>query len=366
MPIRRSAGCQSAKQQIPNLRDIELLVVLYGNGRARPLVLPRALFTCARHPLDDNPRTMIDPVQRWFVLFALLAVQLGATAAPVAEHVFLISIDGGAPAGIQRSAMPVLQQLVREGAVSWTAQTIRPPLTLPAHTSMLTGVPMEIHGIVFNHWSPTNPTVRVPTVFTAAKAAGLTTAMFVGKEKFRHLAQPGTVDEFYYDTEHDIVVMKSDSGDKVVKKEGNIFARQVATNAANFIIKSKPRLCFIHFTDTDTIGHEFGWGSPEQIKAFVETDVALGLIVQAIKKAGLARRSVVLISADHGGHGRGHSQGLAEDMAIPWIAWGKGVRKKFAITDPVYTCDTAATVLWLLGLNSPGEMAGRPVLSAFN
>lgn len=302
---------------------------------------------------------------RLFLLCAFCFLVSPAAAAPLAEHVFLISIDGGAPAGIRQGQMPVLQRLVREGAVSWTAQTIRPPLTLPAHASMLTGVLMEKHNITFNHWSPTNSTVRVPTVFTAAKAAGLTTAMFVGKEKFRHLAQPGAVDEFYYDTEHDVVVMKSDGGDKVVKKEGNIFAVQVATNAASYIVRHKPRLCFIHFTDTDTIGHEFGWGSREQLKAFAETDRALGIVVQAIKKAGLARRCVILISADHGGHARGHSQGLPEDMTIPWIAWGKNVRRNFTITTPVNTCDTAATVLWLLGLNSPGEMDGRPVLSAF-
>jgi hypothetical protein len=37
-------------------------------------------------------------------------------------------------------------------------------------------------------------------------------------------------------------------------------------------------------------------------------------------------------------------------MTIPWITWGQGVKKRFAITDPVSTCDTAATALWLLGI----------------
>lgn len=230
---------------------------------------------------------------------------------------------------------------------------------------MLTGVPMAKHGVTWNNWSPTNGTVGVPTVFTAARQAGLSTAMFVGKEKFRHLLQPNTVDEFYYDANNAVVVMKSDSGDRVVKKEGNIFAGMVATNAANYIIKNKPNLCFIHFTDTDTIGHEFGWDSPEQLKAFADTDVALGLIQKAIQKAGIARRSVIIISADHGGHGRGHSKGTPEDMTIPWIVSGQGVKKNFTITAPVNTCDTAATVLWLLGVEPRAAMDGTPVISAF-
>lgn len=308
---------------------------------------------------------MLRTVRLLATLGALCVIPLLLSAAPRADHVFIISIDGGSPPVIEKSKMPVLKKLAKEGAHTWHAQTIRPSLTLPSHTSMLTGVPMEKHKVTWNHISTTNGIVEVPTVFTAAKQAGYSTAMFVGKEKFAHLLQPNTVDHFYYDRANDVVVMKSDSGDKVVKKEGNIFARMVATNAAAYIIKNKPNLCFIHFTDTDSIGHEFGWGSPEQIKAFAETDVALDMILKAIRKAGIARRSVILISADHGGHGTGHSQGTPLDMQIPWIAWGKDVRKSYEIINPVYTCDTTATALWLLGVSPAAKLDGVPVSSAF-
>ena len=72
-------------------------------------------------------------------LIALVsAFALTLSAAPRTEHVFIISIDGGKPAVIAQSAMPVLNRLVREGACSWTATTIYPSITLPSHTSMLT------------------------------------------------------------------------------------------------------------------------------------------------------------------------------------------------------------------------------------
>ena len=308
---------------------------------------------------------MIGIVVRSVFLAVVCACSLSVCAAPRTEHVFIISVDGGKPEGMQHSNMPVLKKLVKEGACTWIAQTITPPLTLPAHTSMLTGVRMEKHGVTWNNWEPTNGVVGVPTVFTVARQAGFSTAMFVGKEKFRHFLQPQTVDEFYYDASNAVAVMKSDSGDRVVKKEGNIFAIMVATNAANYIIRHKPNLCFIHFTDADTVGHEFGWGSPEQLKAFADTDVALGIIQNAIRKAGIARRSVIIISADHGGHGKGHSQGTPEDMTIPWIAWGQGAKKRFTITTPVNTCDTAATALWLLGVQPIAALDGVPVTSAF-
>jgi predicted AlkP superfamily pyrophosphatase or phosphodiesterase len=305
-------------------------------------------------------------VRRCVIFAAVCSSALVACAAPRAEHVFIISIDGGSPEVIQRSEMPVLKKLVKEGAHSWSANTITPPITLPAHTSMLTGVGVEKHKITWNNWSPTNGTVRVPTIFTAAKQAGRSTAMFVGKEKFRHLLQPGTVDEFSFNSAAAQVISKSDSGGKMAKKEGNVFAKTVARDAADYIVKNKPDLCFIHFTDPDTIGHEFGWGSPKQLAAFADTDAALGVVLKAIRKAGIAKNSVVIISADHGGHDRGHSQGTPADMHIPWIAWGKGVRKHFEITAPVATCDTAATALWLLDVQPLSPLDGAPVKSAFN
>ena len=39
-------------------------------------------------------------------------------AAPRAEHVFVVSIDGGKPAVIAESEMPVLKKLAAEGAVT--------------------------------------------------------------------------------------------------------------------------------------------------------------------------------------------------------------------------------------------------------
>ena len=308
---------------------------------------------------------MIGYLGRLVLCAVALSFAMAAGAAPHATHVFIISIDGGNPEIMLRSPMPVLKKLARAGAHTWRAQTIVPSLTLPAHTSMLTGVRQDKHHVTWNNLSPTNGLVRVPTIFAAARPAGFSTAMFVGKEKFRHLLLPGTVDVFNYDHDAAIEVAKSESGGANLKKEGNVPAKVVAAEAADYIVKNKPNLCFIHFADPDTIGHTLGWGSPEQIEAFADTDAALGIILKAIRRAHIEKDSVILISADHGGHGRGHSQGTPADMTIPWIAWGKDVRRHFEITSPVNTCDTAATALWLLGVQPLISLDGVPVSSAF-
>jgi arylsulfatase A-like enzyme len=238
---------------------------------------------------------------------------------------------------------------------------------------MLTGVTPLKHHILWNDWKPELGLVNVPTVFSIAKEHGFTTAMFVGKVKFRHLDLPGTVDTFVFP-------LPNVPADAQAAEKSKVEAKPVTEAFSAALAQGlKPNLCFIHFSDTDTAGHKYGWGSPEQITAFAHCDAALKTVMDAINKAGIADSSVVILTADHGGHnvspeqlaanpkGPKGTHGLAipDDLIIPWIAWGKGVKKHLELTTPVGTCDTAATALWLLGIPVPADWDGKPVTSAF-
>lgn len=280
-----------------------------------------------------------------------------------AEHIFIISFDGGKPAVIHESDMPTLKKIAAEGAVTWVANTIFPSKTLPSHTSMLTGLSPEKHQVLWNNYEPLRGKVKVPTVFSIAKQAdpSISTAMFPGKAKFRHLWLPGTIDRFDYGgLQEETPVTASEEIEKNV-----IPAQKVAGTASAYILEKKPNLCFIHFPDPDSAGHKSGWGSPEQKEAFKVSDQALSQITKAIADAGITDSSVIIISADHGGHDKTHGTNAPEDMNIPWIASGKGVKKNFIITQPVTTFDTTATALWLLGVPLPAELDGKPVIEAF-
>lgn len=277
-------------------------------------------------------------------LVAFLLLGSAAGAAPRAHHVVIVSFDGGAPAVLRGSRMPTLRQMARDGAATWSARTVLPSITLVAHASMLTGVNPRKHGIDWNDWLPERGLVRVPTIFALARRTGLTTALFAGKEKFRHLLLPGSLGVF---------------------SVPSYSAGVVAASAAAHILAEKPGLCFVHFAGGDGAGHAFGWGSLQQRAAFADGDRALGMLRQAVESAGIARSTVFLITADHGGHGSTHGSALLADTEIPWIAWGVGVRPGQAIEGPVSVCDTAATALWLLGVPIPEGMDGRPVVRAF-
>ena len=298
------------------------------------------------------------------LLLACLSAVSSLHAARLAEHVFIISFDGGKPAVIAESEMPVLKKLVTEGAVTWKARTIFPPKTLPSHTSMLTGLSPGKHRVLWNNFEPDKGKILAPTVFTIARKADptLVSALFAGKMKFHHLWQDGSLERFDFKGPQTATptVGAADEFEKTVNP-----AQTVAGSAAAYIVEKKPNLCFIHFPDPDAAGHKSGWGSPEQKEAFKVSDQALSQILKAVNSAGIADSSVIIISADHGGHDKTHWLDIPDDMEIPWIAWGKGVKKGFAITAPVTTYDTTATALWLLGVAAPAELDGQPVKQAF-
>jgi len=295
------------------------------------------------------------------LLAVILSVVLGtglvavSQAASRAEHVFIICFDQGNPDLIQKTEMPVFLQMAREGAHTWEAYTIVPSSTLPSHVSMLTGVGIQKHQVTWNDYDPKRGPLKVPTVFSLAKERGLKTAMFIGKDKLKHLDLPGSLDSLIHPQPDDD-------------------AKSVAQSFAVEFPKTKPNVCFLHFRDPDTEGHAHGNESPEKIQALKDCDAALQAVRDAVAAAGVLDKSVFILTADHGAHDvknregktvAAHGSAEAADVIIPWVAWGAGVKPDFTVTAPVVLYDTAATALWLLDIPVPGHLWGRPVTSAF-
>ncbi|MDQ3948727.1 MAG: ectonucleotide pyrophosphatase/phosphodiesterase [Gemmatimonadota bacterium] len=270
----------------------------------------------------------------------------------VTDHVLIISVDGLRPDAIGRFAAPTIQRLMREGSYAPDAQTILPSTTLPSHTSMLTGVDPAAHGITWN----TDETadrgyVRVPTVFGLARAAGLRTAAFFGKSKLNHIHSPATLD---YVHAFDSRLPWRGSGGHTARLVGR------------HLEQVRPNLLFVHLIEADYAGHLFGWMGRLYGQAVLEADAAVGaLLVHADEHFGRGQY-IVILTADHGGHGLTHGTDLAEDTTIPWIVWGEGVRAGTQLPFGIRTTDTAATALWLLGVPVPAEWTGHAVTQAFD
>ena len=259
--------------------------------------------------------------------------------APRIRHVIILSIDGLRPQDMLRAQAPNLHRLAAEGASTMTAATILPSVTLPAHASMLTGVSPSRHRVLWNEWDAERGLLSIPTIFTVARERGLPTAMVVNKFKLRHLST--AVDVF------------SHAG----------FTAATAVEAATPLLRQDPpAILFLHFADPDSAGHEHGWGSHRYVAAIERCDVALGALLTVVEEAGFANETLWLVTADHGGLDRTHGSNHPDDVTIPWITYGPGIKAGRVIDQAVSIMDTAATALAALRLQVPEGWEGRPVL----
>jgi predicted AlkP superfamily pyrophosphatase or phosphodiesterase len=196
--------------------------------------------------------------------------------------------------------------------------------------------------VTWNDYIPENGYAQGTDLFDLAHAAGMKTVMYVGKEKLRQVTEPESTDIFVYINDRDLVII-----DQLL---------------ANFPMDF--RLMFIHFPTADGMGHEYGWLSPEQLSVLFRADQALNNLLMALDSYGLREETLLIITADHGGHKTTHGTSLPEDMTIPWIISGPGI-VPMQLTTPVQTMDTAATAAYALGLTIPEEWDGIPVTEAF-
>lgn len=296
----------------------------------RALVVVAALG-CGTHDAPPLPPPAVAPV-------AHAPAPVVAPAPPPAppKRVVIISEDGMRPDVLTFLDAPHHVALMKEGAVASHAETIPESDTLPSHASMLSGVGARAHGLWWNSRQVARGFIHVPTIFSAAHAAHLSTAMIVGKPKLEHIATPGTVDHF---------------------ERPSYLCGGVAKRAAEYITEKHPDLLFVHFSDPDEYGHAKGWMSKEYLLAVHHSDDCLATVLAAIDPA----TTLVIVTADHGGHGTKHSDGHAEvDRAIPWIVRGPGVIAGTTLDASIETVDTAATTLAALGLPALPHMIGSP------
>lgn len=264
------------------------------------------------------------------------------TMRPMARQVLIISIDGLRADALLQAELPRIGALEYDAAVSFSAQTVYPSSTLPAHTSMLAGVCVPTHGISWN--DEFNGTyVSVETIFSIAHKSGLRTAMVVGKDKLKTIARPGTVDSYMF-----VAASDEEIAGAAVREMKNGFG-----------------ILFVHLPEVDGMGHDKGWNSPEYFSVIQRADTAVGILIDGLQSNGLTEGTLIIVTADHGGHGTTHGTLLPEDMTIPWIVYGPGIKPSRLGKINISTTDTAATTLWALGLPIPAEWDGRPVVEAF-
>ncbi len=316
---------------------------------------------------------------------------LGPAPGPArAERVVVVSIDGLRPDAIEKAGAENLLKLIARGTWCPKAETIRPSITLPSHTAMLTGLDYKRHGVVWNNYRPGH--IPHPTLFSVASQSGKQSAMIFAKDKFHYLANPKSVSWIYGPPVPNKLPEREDYTDpayleKVRKREEDEDKRKpdpkpakpvlmrpgelmstadlISRAFSEFWMLSKAPLVFVHFREPDSAGHKDGWMGAEYLESVRIVDKAIGEVVAAIEKHGGFAKTALIVTADHGGSARGHYRLLdaekAENVTIPWICVGPGVPAGLAVDRVVRTYDTTPTALAFLGLGAPEGIDGRAV-----
>ncbi len=267
------------------------------------------------------------------------------------KHVILIGSDGFGAYAFEKAKIPNLRAMMKEGSWSLEARTVLPSSSAANWASMVMGAGPELHG--YTTWGSKKPDMPPRVV----DGYGMFPSIYSLLRKEKPDSEIGVIYEW-----DGIGYLFPKAA---VNKDQNIDGDMALTNATTMYIKEKkPNFLFVHLHDVDSVGHKVGHGTPEYYEAIERTDSHIGSILRSIEDAGIAESTVVLFTADHGGINKGHGLISMEEMQIPWIIKGPGIKKDHELSQSIMTFDTAATIAELLKLKAPQVWIGRPVNDA--
>lgn len=264
----------------------------------------------------------------WGVFCAMVASS-SATAADKSAHVVIISIDGFAGYLLDdpRAPVPMVRSLAKAGGfVAGGMKVSNPSVTWPNHTSIVTGVRPEKHGVLANGVlvrggvnvpvavdprRDKSDLVRVPTLFDVAHAAGLSTAEVnwpcTRGSKALDAGFPDTPDPLLFTTptfRKELVDagLLADETDATFKTAHSPASRDLFwTEAACQLIRTrKPNLLLLHLLNCDATHHAEGPRSAAGYTANAFADTLVARVAAALEEAGIREQTTLFVVADHG------------------------------------------------------------------
>lgn len=293
------------------------------------------------------------------LLFALClgASALLASLSVAAGPVLLISIDGLRPADVLQARqrglkLPNLEAFLQRGAYASDVRGVLPTLTYPSHTTLITGVSPNLHGIGGNltfdpydknqqGWDWYASDIRVPTLWDAAHAAGLSTAnvawpVSVGEPdidwNLPQIWRTGTADDRKL-----LAALATPGLLPSLEKELGPYADGIAEDLAGdrnrtrfgiaLLEARKPDFMTMYLTALDTQQHASGPDTPASREVLEQIDALVGQLVAAAQR--VHPDGVVAVVSDHGFAPVQHDVNLY----LPFIQAGLITMKNGEVTD---------------------------------
>lgn len=292
----------------------------------------------------------------FFLGLLLLATVLNASAAKArAKHVVLIAMDGWGAYSIPKAAnIPNIRGLMEQGCYSLHSRSVLPSSSAINWASMFMGAGTEQHG--YTEWNSKTP--EIPSAVVNER--GIFPTIFSILRAQRPQAETGCLFEW-----DGIKYLIDSVAVNHVEQANEANVTELCEKAERYIKAKKPMLVAVCFDQLDHTGHGIGHDTPEYYATLERLDGFVGRIVAATREAGIYDDTVFLLTADHGGKGKGHGGKTLLEMEIPFIIAGKGVRKGGEFTQSTMQYDTPATIAAVLGLEQPQAWVGRPAQWVF-
>ena len=256
------------------------------------------------------------------------------------KKVILTLVDGMRPDGMLACSHPFVQKLISLSAADLSAQTVYPSVTLPCHVSLFHSVTPDRHGTLTNTFVPMARPVE--GLVERLDAAGKQCAMFYTWEELRDLVLPGHMYRSFCCN-----VDRIDGSDAEVT---DVALKYLKTDPLDFI--------FLYLGYTDHAGHDYGWMGEEYMAAIRGAFDCIERV-----HAALDEDTTLIVTADHGGHGRNHGENVPEDMTIPILCCGRDFAPGSKLQG-ASILDIAPTITDLLGAAPAREWEGHSLLGA--
>ena len=253
------------------------------------------------------------------------------------NKILLFLADGMRPDFLADCENPYAKTLLSESVHTLAGRTVMPSVTLPCHMSLFHSVPPERHGVLTNDWRPQVRPVRglCEVLHGAGKACGL----LYDWEPLRDLSRPGSLNLNFFT--------------RSVYEESMARIRELAVQ---HVLEDQLDFLFVYFGITDGVGHKYGFTSEEYAAALSAVMDNLRLLAEAADRRGWS----LVVTADHGGHGRGHGDDCPEDITIP-IAFRGGAFQGLdpAKVETASIMDIAPTIAQAMGVEADEDWEGQ-------
>lgn len=291
-------------------------------------------------------------MKKTFLFILLLFCTFLVNASDI-KHVVVIGCDGFGAYAYHKADMPNLKKLAQNGVWSVKARTVLPSSSAVNWASILMGAGPTLHG--YTEWGSKTP--EIPSVVTSqyGKFPSIYTIL---REQ---MPQSKTAVVYSWGgIEH---LLEKDIINFVIPTKSN---EDLTTDTTVAIIKrEKPNFTFIHFDEPDHVGHGAGHDTPEYYAMLTKVDERIGKIVQAVKDAGIEKETIIMVISDHGGIEKGHGKKSLQEVEIPIVISGPGIKKGYEMKSVIIDYDYAPTIARMFGLKVPQAWRGQAIEEAF-